>query len=206
MNISKENKDALNAVITVNVAEADYRANVDKALENMRKNANIPGFRKGMVPVAMVKKQYGVPAVVEEVNKLIQTSLDKYIQDEKLAIFGQPLPVSQDNIDWEKAKDFTFSFEIGIIPEVKVDLAAAGKKLTHYTIKVSDEYVNDHINSLTKRFGKITEIEKVEANSDVVVKIEAEENGQMVQPGAYKQGIVVGSEMKDAKNWIGKAV
>lgn len=206
MNISKTNTDALNATITVQIAEADYRPSVEKALENMRKNATVPGFRKGMVPAGMIKKQYGVAATVEEVNKLVQTELDNYIRNEKLAIFGQPLPVAQQDIDWANAKDLSFDFEIGIIPEVKVDLAAA-KKVTKYTIKVSDEYINDHISSLTKRFGKITDVEKVEKISDVVVKIEAKGEGdELYQPGAYKQGIVVVADIKNAKNFVGKKV
>ena len=179
MNISKTNTDALNATITVQIAEADYRPSVEKALENMRKNATVPGFRKGMVPAGMIKKQYGVAATVEEVNKLVQTELDNYIRKENLAIFGQPLPVSQQEIDWANATDLSFDFEIGIIPEVKIDLAAA-KKVTKYTIKVSDDYINDHISSLTKRFGKISDVEKVvvkELETDVFKLTNALQDG-----------------------------
>ena len=207
MNISKENLDTLNAVIKIDIQEADYREKVDKSLENIRKNANVPGFRKGMVPAGVIKKQYGVSVLAEEVNKLLQSELDKYIQTENLAMFGQPLPKVQENIDWENARDFSFEFEVGLIPEVKLNLEGAAKKVTSYRIKVSPEYIEDHIASLAKRFGKITDVEKVEKASDVVVKIEAEgENGELFQPGAYKQGIVVVSDIKNAKNFVGKKV
>lgn len=115
MKVSREDKDALNAVIRVDVDQADYKDAVEKSLTNIRKNANIPGFRKGMVPASVIRKQYGTMALAEEVNKVVNAAVDDYLRKEKLDIFGQPLPVPQ-NIDWEKGGDFSFQFEIGLIP------------------------------------------------------------------------------------------
>lgn len=206
MKVSRENKDALNAVIRLEVAEADYKEAVDKSLSNIRKNANVPGFRKGMVPASVIGKQYGAMALADEVNKLVNTALDEYIRKEQLDIFGQPLPVPQ-NIDWDKGGDFSFEFEIGLIPQVTVKPEDAAKKVTSYRIKISPEYIEDHIASLTKRFGKISEAEQVEKKSDVVVEIQArDKDGNLYQPGAYKEGVVIVADMKNAKNFIGKKV
>ena len=131
MKVSRENKDALNAVIKVEVAQADYSQAVEKSLQNIRKNANIPGFRKGMVPASVIQKQYGAMTMAEEINKLVNNAVDEYIRNEKLDIFGQPLPLPQ-NIDWETAKDFSFEFEIGIIPQVTVKPEDASKKVVSY--------------------------------------------------------------------------
>ena len=92
MNITKNNIDALNAVVTVEVAKNDYAEKVEKVLQDYRKNANIPGFRKGQVPMSLVQKQYGKAVLAEEVNKLIQESLNKFLVEEKLDILGNPLP------------------------------------------------------------------------------------------------------------------
>ena len=206
MKVSRENKDALNAVIKVEVAQADYSQAVEKSLQNIRKNANIPGFRKGMVPASVIQKQYGAMTMAEEINKLVNNAVDEHIRNEKLDIFGQPLPLPQ-NIDWETAKDFSFEFEIGIIPQVTVKPEDASKKVVSYRIKVSPEYIDDHIASLAKRFGKMTETEAVEKKSDVVVTIEAKDkDGNLYQPGAYKEGVVIVEDMKNAKNFIGKKV
>ena len=122
MQVTRENKDALNAVLNVQIVADDYKVEVENVLKNYRKNANIPGFRKGAVPMGMVKKQYGKAIIIDEVNKLLQNSVNKYIQDEKLEILGNPLPVAQDNIDWD-GEEFNFQFELGFASEFSVDLA-----------------------------------------------------------------------------------
>ncbi len=206
MKVSREDKDALNAVIRVDVDQADYKDAVEKSLANIRKNANIPGFRKGMVPASVIRKQYGTMALAEEVNKVVNAAVDDYLRKEKLDIFGQPLPVPQ-NIDWEKGGDFSFQFEIGLIPQVKVKPEDAAKKVVSYRIKVSPEYIEDHIASLAKQFGKMTPMEQVEKASDVVVNIEArDKDGNLYQPGAYKEGMIIVADIKNAKNFIGKKV
>ena len=101
MNITRENKDALNAVVTIAIEKEDYAEKVEKTLTDYRKSANIPGFRKGQVPMGLVKKQYGKAVIAEAVNKLLQESLGKYLTEEKLDVLGSPLPQDQDSIDWD---------------------------------------------------------------------------------------------------------
>lgn len=123
MNITRENKDALNAVVTVAIEKDDYASKVEKILTDYRKTANIPGFRKGHVPMGMVKKQYGKAVLIDEVNKLIQEGLNKYLTEEKLDVLGQPLPKPQDDINWDE-DNFSFEFELGLAPEFDVELKA----------------------------------------------------------------------------------
>ena len=119
MNITRETIDTLNAVVTIDITKADYSENVEKILTNYRKTANIPGFRKGQVPMGLVKKQYGKSVLADEVNKTLQEALGKYLTDEKLDVLGNPLPVAQDDLDWD-AEDFSFKFEIGLSPEFDI--------------------------------------------------------------------------------------
>src|SRR5690554_7508290 len=107
MNITKKDIDNLNAVLTVEIVKDDYSEKVEKILKDYRKNANIPGFRKGHVPMGMVKKQYGKAVLVDEVNKLLQDGLNKYLTEEKLDVLGNPLPKEQENFDWDSE---TYSF------------------------------------------------------------------------------------------------
>ena len=125
MNITRENIDALNAVVKVDIEKGDYADKVEKILSDYRKTANIPGFRKGHVPMGMVKKQYGKAVLVDEVNKLLQDALHKYLTEEKLDVLGNPLPKAQDDLNWD-ADNFSFEFELGLTPEFEVKLK--GKK------------------------------------------------------------------------------
>ncbi|RZJ63403.1 MAG: trigger factor family protein [Flavobacterium sp.] len=122
MNITRNNVDALNAVVTVQMSKADYEPEVEKVLANYRKNANIPGFRKGQVPMSLIKKQYGKAVLLEEINKVLQENLNKYLQQEKLEILGNPLPKANENFDLDK-EDFEFEFELGLAPTFDIELA-----------------------------------------------------------------------------------
>ena len=121
MNITRENIDTLNAVIKLDISKEDYRDKVEKILTDYRKTANIPGFRKGHVPMGMVKKQYGKAVLIDEVNKLIQDALSKYLVEEKLDVLGNPLPKAQDDLDWN-SDSFSFEFELGLAPNFEVKL------------------------------------------------------------------------------------
>src|SRR5690625_2009350 len=121
MNITRKDIDSLNAVLTVQISEDDYAGAVEKILKDYRKTANVPGFRKGHVPMGMIKKQYGQSVMLDEVNKLVQKSLNDYLTEEKIELLGQPLPVNQESVDWS-AKDFSFDFELGLAPKFEVNL------------------------------------------------------------------------------------
>jgi trigger factor len=160
MNITRENKDALNAVVKIDIEKNDYSEKVEKILTDYRKSANIPGFRKGQVPMGLVKKQYGKAVLVDEVNKLLQESLGKYLNDEKLDVLGNPLPKQQDDIDWD-SDDFSFEFEIGMSPEFEIKLKAR-KSIKHYTIVADDKMIDDQITNIQKQYGQL--ISKSEVN------------------------------------------
>lgn len=174
MNITRNNVDALNAVITIDLVKADFEGKVENVLKDYKKNASIPGFRKGQVPMSLVKKQYGQAVLFEEVNKLLQDNLSNYLNDEKIDILGNPIPVAKD-IDWD-ADTLSFDFELGLAPEFTVDLAA-GKDLTKYQIVADDEMINEQVEYIQKQYGKLVSKEKSEEGDDIRVKVSNEEEG-----------------------------
>ncbi len=165
MNITRENIDALNAVVKVDIAKDDYSDKVEKILTDYRKTANIPGFRKGHVPMGMVKKQYGKAVLVDEVNKLLQDALNKYLTEEKLDVLGQPLPKPQDEINWD-ADDFSFEFELGLAPEFTVDLKSK-KAITHYNIIADDKMIDEQVERIQKQYGKLISQDAIAKDSEV---------------------------------------
>lgn len=157
MNITKENVDALNAVVKVDIVAEDYQAKVTEVLQDYRKKSNIPGFRKGHVPMGMVKKQYGKSVMIDEVNKLLQESLNKFLTEEKLDILGNPLPRVQDDFSWD-TETFSFEFELGLAPEFTVDLSAK-KKITQYNIVADDALIEKEVENLQSRYGKMNAVD-----------------------------------------------
>ncbi len=153
MNITKEQIDNLNAVVKVAITKDDYQDKVDTILKDYRKQANIPGFRKGHVPMGLIKKQYGKAVLVDEVNKLIQDSLGKYLTEEKLDVLGNPLPKQQDNFDWD-AENFDFEFELGLAPDFEVVLNPK-KAVTQYRIVADKKMVDEQIERIQKQYGKL---------------------------------------------------
>ena len=175
MNITREDIDALNAVVKVDIVKEDYSDKVEKILTDYRKSANIPGFRKGHVPMGMVKKQYGKAVLVDEVNKLLQDALGKYLVEEKLDVLGNPLPKPQDDLDWD-ADAFSFEFELGLAPEFEVKLK--GKKaITHYNIVADDKMINNQVEHIQKQYGKLVSQTEVSENSEITGKFLSEDNG-----------------------------
>ena len=175
MNITKESVDALNAVVKVEISAADYQGKVEKILQDYRQKADIPGFRKGHVPMGMVKKQYGKSIMIDEVNKLLQDSLNNYLVEEKLDILGNPLPKMQEDFNWDK-EDYSFEFELGLAPEFDVDLDAK-KKITQYNIVADKELLNKEVENLQKRFGKLVTKEVVEEGVNIAGSFANEEKG-----------------------------
>lgn len=165
MNITREDIDALNAVVKVDIVKEDYNDKVEKILTDYRKSANIPGFRKGHVPMTMVKKQYGKAVLVDEVNKLLQDALNKYMTEEKLDVLGSPLPKSQDNLDWD-SDSFSFEFELGLAPKFEVELKGKNP-ITQYTIIADDKMINDQVEHIQKQYGKLISEDTVSENSEI---------------------------------------
>lgn len=175
MNITRKNIDDLNAVITVEVNKADYAPQVEKLLKNYQKNATIPGFRKGAVPMSMIQKQYGKAVLLEEVNKVLQENLNKYLQQEKLDILGNPLPKANEDFNWD-AEDFTFEFEIGLTPSFDIDLGTI-KDLTQFKITADDKMLNDQVARIQKQYGKMIAKDTFEKGNDVSGTFRNEEKG-----------------------------
>ncbi|UNY99161.1 trigger factor [Zhouia spongiae] len=165
MNITREHIDELNAIVKVDIAKEDYSDNVEKILNDYRKNANIPGFRKGHVPMGMVKKQYGKAVLVDEVNKLLQEALNKYLTEEKLDVLGNPLPKAQDNLNWD-AEDFSFEFELGLAPSFEIDLKSK-KAITHYNIIADDKMIDEQVDRIQKQYGKLVAKDTVEEGDEI---------------------------------------
>ncbi|OGS72157.1 MAG: trigger factor [Flavobacteria bacterium RIFCSPLOWO2_12_FULL_35_11] len=165
MNITKENIDALNAVVKVEITAADYQEKVAKILQDYRKKADVPGFRKGQVPMGMVKKQYGKSIMIDEVNKLLQEALNNFLIEEKLDILGNPLPKMEEEFSWE-TEDYTFEFELGLSPEFEINLDAKNK-ITKYNIVADKELLKKEVENIRKRFGKLVPKETVEEGVNI---------------------------------------
>ncbi|MDR0224042.1 MAG: trigger factor [Myroides odoratus] len=175
MNITRNNVDALNAIVTIELAKEDYQGNVDTVLSNYKKNANVPGFRKGAVPMSLIQKQYGKSVLFEEVNKMLQEKLNNYLVDEKLDILGNPLPVMSENFDWD-ADVLKFDFELGLAPEFTVDLE--GKtKVTKFNIVADEAMLDEQVEYIQKQYGKLVSKEAVEETSELVGTFTNEEEG-----------------------------
>ncbi len=165
MNITKEQIDDLNAVVKVAITKEDYQDKVDTILKDYKKQANIPGFRKGQVPMGLIKKQYGKAVLVDEVNKLLQDNLNKYLTEEKLDVLGNPLPKQQDNFDWDK-EELAFEFELGLAPNFEVSLKTK-KPITQYKIVADKKMISEQVERIQKQYGKLTNKDVVGKNDEV---------------------------------------
>lgn len=201
MNITRNNVDALNAIVTVEVAKNDYAEKVNKVLADYRKNAAIKGFRKGTVPMSLIQKQYGKAILLEEVNKLLQDNLNKYLVAEKLDILGNPLPKVTEDFNWD-VEDYKFEFELGLAPKFSVDLAAKNN-LVQYKIVADDKMLNDQIARIQKQYGKLIAKDTVEEGNDVSGFFTNEEKGIN---NRTTLSLDTFADKKTAKAFIGKKV
>jgi trigger factor len=180
MNVTLNRTDSLNAVITVEIAKTDYEGKVDNSLKDLRKNAVIPGFRKGMVPPQFLRQKYGKSVLMEEINKLMVSSLENYLKENNSDKFlGEPLPAEgQTPIDLDTQEDFIYKFDIGISPKINVKLSKEDQ-LPYYLIQVTDETLNSQIESFQSQFGVHEQAEEVEGNDLVKGRIvELDEKGE----------------------------
>ena len=210
MEVVKKDIDKLNAEITINIKEEDYKENVEAALRRYRKQTNLPGFRKGMVPMGMVKKMVGTNLLVDEINKTLSDNLYKFISENKLDVLGNPLPKQEDadKIDWENQKDFTFTYEIGLAPEVKIELTEKDK-FEKLKIKADQKMIDEQITEIAKRYGKMGEVDKSEEEDMLFGKWE-ELDGKAVKEGGISNETVLNirtiNDSKNQKKFIGKVV
>lgn len=192
MNISLQNIDKVNAQITAVVEPADYQEKVANAIKEFRKKANMPGFRKGMVPVGLIKKQFGKSILADELNRILQDGLFGYIRDNKINMLGEPLPCEVNNeVDFVDGHSFTFMFDIALAPEFNVELSK-DDKIAHYNIEVADDMVNRQVEIYRQRGGKYDKVESYQDN-DMIKGIitELDENGNAKEEGITAENVVM---------------
>lgn len=192
MKISFENPDKVNGLLTLTVEEADYKENVEKTLKNYRKKANVPGFRPGMVPMGMIKRQFGTTAKVDEINKLLGEQIYKYVKDNNIQMLGEPLPSDkQKPVDMEKEAPYTFMFDIAVAPEFKAELTG-DDTIDYYTITVDDKIIDQQIDVFASRAGHYDKVEDYQANDMLKGDIrELDENGNTKEGGITVEGAVL---------------
>ncbi len=184
MNVSLQNIDKVSALLTVKLEKADYQEQVDKSLKNFRQKAQIPGFRKGMVPMSLVKKMYGKSVVAEEVNKILSDKVYGYIKENNLNILGEPMPNEdkQPMIDFDTMEEFEFLFDIALAPEINAELTAKDS-VDYYTIDVTEDMVNNQVKSYTQRNGKYDKVDSYQ-DKDMLKGLLAE----LDESGSTKEG------------------
>jgi len=184
MNITLNKTDSVNANITIDVAKADYINEVENSLKDLRKNAVIPGFRKGMVPPSFLRQKYGKSILIEEINKLVSEKLTDYIKENELDVLGEPMPVEdRPEIDFDKQEDFEFVFDVGLSPEIDVKLSK-DDILPYYLIQVNEEMIDKQIEHFKAQFGEHVSADIVEDNDLVKgTLVELNENGEPKENG-----------------------
>ena len=192
MNISLQTADKLNGVLTAVIEPADYQEKVTKAIKDFSKKANMPGFRPGKVPAGLIKKQFGASILAEEVNKLLQENLFKYIRENKVEMLGEPLPTPEnDKVELVEGGTFTFSFDIAIAPEFEVKLSKKDK-VPFYHVDVEDRIVNSQVEMYRQRGGNYEKVDSYEDNDmikGVITELDAE--GNPVEGGVQAEGVVM---------------
>jgi len=210
MNITRENIDELNVVLKITIEKNDYEKPVADQLKEYRQKASIPGFRPGKVPDSIIKRRFRVPVLVDEVNKLLSKKLSEYLVEEKLHIFGEPMPNEelQQKINWETDETFEFDFDVALAPEVKLEL---GKNdvFQYYQISASDESIDKQIEMAKSQLGQNVPDEEVKADSTVRGDFaQLDENGQAIENGIQPKGVAIAIDLikneEIKNNFIGK--
>ena len=173
MQVTRKDIDPLNAEMVINITREDYRQKVDDVLKNYKKTASIPGFRKGHVPMGIIKKQYEKAVIADEVNKLLQQEMDRYIKEEKLDLLGGPLPKNEKaTLDWD-SETLDFEFELGLAPKIVADLKVL-KKVIRYEITPDDKMIEEQLTYLRKQYGKLVSQKKVEKGFEISAQFQNE--------------------------------
>lgn len=199
MNITQEKVDALNAVVKINIDPEDYQPRVDKAIKENAKKAKLPGFRPGMVPASHIKRMYGKSILVDEINNLLSDTLNKYIDEQKLEVLGQPLPKVDDEkqYNWDFNDNFEFNYELGLAPEFSIDFSSKDQ-VTQYVIKVDEETLASRIKNIRRSYGKMTNPD-VSADDDVLYAelVQLSPDGSVFEDGITNTASVRLDQIKD---------
>lgn len=202
MHITEEKIDAQNALLKIKIEAKDYSEKFDRALKSYRKKIDMPGFRKGLVPMGVVKKRYGKSLLAEEINKMLNENIQTYIREKKLKVLGSPIPSDQQNEtgDWDNPTDFEFVYELGLAPDLKVEITKKDK-FDYNKIDVDKKLLDKQIAELARRYGKLSEVEKA-SEDDLLVGdfVELDENDVVVPGGIMNQSTITLNTMeKDVK-------
>jgi trigger factor len=189
MQVIRQDVDSLNATLKVEIAPEDYGQKVKSSLEKYRKTVKIPGFRPGHVPFGLVQKQYGKAVLADVLNDLIKDSLDGYVRDNNLNILGGPLPSESNemNGDFNQPADFTFEFQIGFAPEIRVDLASI-TGMEYNKVKVDAELLEKQLIDLRRRYGKLLSAEETGEEDFLTAQLVELENNE-IKPGGYMKDV-----------------
>lgn len=192
MNVTFEKKDALNGTISVSISTEDYLPSYEKKLKDYGKKANIPGFRAGHAPKGMIEKMVGNSLLLEEINALASKGLFDYIDENKLAILGQPILNDDTKIDnLTKDANYTFKFDLGLSPEIELNISKADV-FTKYQPSTSDAMIADEIDRMKKRFANLVDADVVEENDMIYVTLtELAENNEALDGGVNAENVPV---------------
>lgn len=200
MNVSHKDTDATRGIITVEIVKDDYADQVEKSLRSFRQKANVPGFRKGMVPMGMVKKMYGKHVLVEEVNKLVSDNLFKYIRESKLNILGEPLPneTEQKELNFDTDENFEFIFDVAYAPEITVELNKK-TKVPYYQVTVLDDMVDKQIENYRANFGTYDQATDNVQEKDMLKGTVAQLEGNLPKEGGIlvEDAVIMPMYLKD---------
>ncbi len=201
MKVLQQSVDKLNAILKVEIKSEDYRNKVKASLEKYRKSAKVPGFRPGKVPFGMIEKQYGKSVLAEELNKLANDSLYKYINEEKLEILGNPIPTADEKFkgDMENPGDFEFAYEIGFSPKFDIPISSR-KSIEYFSVKVDDKLIASQIEDLRRRYGKMESTTEV-GDKDMVMGLfrELDSSGEPKENGIENNSTISMEFLKDKK-------
>ena len=199
MKITQSKAKKMMANIKIEVSENDYSEKVNDVLKKYRKDAVVPGFRKGKTPMSIIEKQYKTSIVVDEVNKMLQDSLYKHITENKLKVLGSPMPLTDNEIDWKNNTDFVFEYEVGLAPDLSIKISQKDK-LTYYNIKADDKLIENYCNDIAKRYGKMTNPSESIAGDLVYCLIQQlDATGEIDASGISNEATVSIDSIKDKK-------
>ena len=202
MNVTRENIDALNATVRIDITKTDYEEKVEKKLREYRRTASIKGFRPGHVPMQMIKKLYGTSVLVDEINNIVSESLSDYIKNENLDILGDPMPKNDGHtFDPEKSDEFTFTFELGLAPEFEVSLNKK-QKLTRYLIEPDTKMVADYVDNYARRYGQFITADTAEEKDLLKGIVESSDSSVKNDAASLSVEMIKDDEIK--KQFLGK--
>ena len=194
MNILFENPDKVNGLMTVTVEDADFKDNVEKTLKDYRKRANFPGFRPGMVPMGLIKKQFGPSVKMDTLNKYVGEQIYNYIRENKIQMLGEPLPSEkQEPVDIEKDGPYTFMFDIAVAPEFKIELNG-DTKIAYYEIQADDKLIDQQVDMFASQLGSYEKADSYDGEQRDMLKGDLREldaEGNTKEGGITVEGAVM---------------